>query len=97
MKIEIDKKLYGNCTPMAEAFEEALRIFEVNKHLHEEDTDKVLIIFSDGDYNTKCPDSIVETLKSEPYNFTISACYLQENSKNVRTVTSEHFWQQEIE
>ena len=77
MKDEIDKKLYGDSTPMEQAFQEARSIFDNNKDLHEEDTNKVLIMFSDGVYdpNTICPDEVVKILKSE-YNFTISTCYL---------------------
>lgn len=79
MKEEIDKKLYGDSTPMATAFSEALRIFEKNKNLHEEDSNKVLLMFSDGVYapDNECPDEIVKIMKSEPYNFTISTCFLQ--------------------
>ena len=51
MKDEIDNKLYGNSTPMRQAFRIALGNSNKNKDLYEEDSNKVLIIFSDGKYN----------------------------------------------
>ena len=92
---QIDENIYGDSTPLAEAFDMAHNYFEKDKKLCDSKCTKLLIVFSDGEYNTGDPMPMVKMLKKK--GVIIATCFLQKDSIRAKQLFTPEKWDRQLQ